>query len=247
MNNATAFDNYEISPCRRYKEPGKPGQFYFEPCNPSEADVWTLYGHIPDQGVEAIGDFSTLEFAEEVYCRITGQAFVSHEQNEARIRLMHAAPALLKALEPYAIEAKNRIFYAGACDSDETDTMNALFQPLLDAYRGAIARPAGADAVTVQIEGLMATNFIEDRESGEMNPVAVAVGAPIFGDHLCLWVSLDAIQQEIVLSKFIDWDGFDWCERGVVTKNVIAGKPKDRWFSDIGRNRNAFLLASSLR
>ena len=69
------FDAYEIAPCRRFEEPGKPGRFYFEPCEPAEADVWTLYGHIPGQGVEAIGDFDTREHAEDTYARITGQAF----------------------------------------------------------------------------------------------------------------------------------------------------------------------------
>lgn len=69
------FDNYEISPCKRHEEPDSPGQFYFEPCEPDEADVWTLYGHIPGQGVEAIGDFATLAFAEEVFSRITGAQY----------------------------------------------------------------------------------------------------------------------------------------------------------------------------
>jgi hypothetical protein len=41
-------------------------------CEPHEADVWTLYGHIPWRGIEAIGDFDTREHAEEVYARITG-------------------------------------------------------------------------------------------------------------------------------------------------------------------------------
>ena len=52
------FDNYEISPCARFEEPDVPGKFYYEVCEPEEADVWTLYGHIPGEGVQAIGDFS---------------------------------------------------------------------------------------------------------------------------------------------------------------------------------------------
>ena len=71
----TPFDDYEIGPCRRFEEPDKPGQFYFEPCDPAEADVWTLYGHIPGQGVEAIGDFGTDSHATEVYARITGRRY----------------------------------------------------------------------------------------------------------------------------------------------------------------------------
>jgi hypothetical protein len=69
------FDDYEIHPCTRTEEPDSPGHFYFEQCEPAEADVWTLYGHIPGQGVEAIGDFDTREHAEEVFARITGRPY----------------------------------------------------------------------------------------------------------------------------------------------------------------------------
>lgn len=69
------FDDYEIHPCRRFQEPDDPQRFYFEVCEPHEADVWTLYGHIPSQGVDAIGDFSSREFAEEIYARITGRSY----------------------------------------------------------------------------------------------------------------------------------------------------------------------------
>jgi hypothetical protein len=92
------FDNYEISPCRRYEEPGSPGKFYFEVCEPHEADVWTLYGHIPGQGVEAIGDFATREHAEETFQRITGIPFASAREVADRLRLMHAAPKMLESL-----------------------------------------------------------------------------------------------------------------------------------------------------
>lgn len=69
------FDGYEIEPCLRFEEPDRPGHFSFEPCSPAEADVWTLYGHIPGQGVEAVGDFPTREAAADVYARITGRRF----------------------------------------------------------------------------------------------------------------------------------------------------------------------------
>ena len=69
------FDNYEISPCRRYEEPASPGKFYFEVCEPKEADVWTLYGHFNGEGVQAIGDFTSREHAEETFSRIAGIPF----------------------------------------------------------------------------------------------------------------------------------------------------------------------------
>lgn len=69
------FDDYEIAPCRRLQEDGERVRFYYESCEPHEADVWTLYGHIPGEGVQAIGDFDTSEHAEEVFARITGRSY----------------------------------------------------------------------------------------------------------------------------------------------------------------------------
>lgn len=112
------FDNYEINPCRRFEEPDSPGRFYFEPCEPAEADVWTLYGHIDGQGVEAIGDFPTAADAEEIYFRITGQPFTGSYEADARLRLMHAAARLLEALR-LALTALNAAprFRVGDTDS----------------------------------------------------------------------------------------------------------------------------------
>ena len=91
------YDNYEISPCKRHEEPDSPGKFYFEVCEPREADVWTLYGHITGEGAQAIGDFDTREHAEEVYSRITGQAFPASYQSRDWLRVMHARQELLAA------------------------------------------------------------------------------------------------------------------------------------------------------
>jgi hypothetical protein len=92
------YDNYEISPCWRYEEPDSPGKFYFEVCKPEEADVWTLYGHISGEGVQAIGDFASRKAAEQVYTRITGLPFTGSYQSDDRLRVMHAGPKLLEAL-----------------------------------------------------------------------------------------------------------------------------------------------------
>lgn len=92
------FDNYEISPCRRYEQPDSPGKFYFEVCEPDEADVWTLYGHVNGDGVQAIGDFANREAAEEVFFRITGVKFRGSYEADSHLRVMHAGPKLLAAL-----------------------------------------------------------------------------------------------------------------------------------------------------
>src|SRR5271156_139778 len=92
------FDNYEISPCTRTEEPDSPGKCYFEVCEPHEADVWTLYGHINGEGAQAIGDFATREHAEETYFGITGQAFPGSCKSGDRLRVMHAGHKLLATL-----------------------------------------------------------------------------------------------------------------------------------------------------
>src|SRR5438094_9710227 len=50
------FDNYEISGSKVFDEDNGRNK-YFEPVEDSEADCWTLYGHIEGEGVTAIGDF----------------------------------------------------------------------------------------------------------------------------------------------------------------------------------------------
>jgi hypothetical protein len=92
------YDNYEINPCRRYEEPDSPGKFYFEVCEPHEADVWTLYGHIAGEGVEAIGDFTNRKDAEETFQRITGIPFSGSREVAAHMRVMHAGQKLLESL-----------------------------------------------------------------------------------------------------------------------------------------------------
>jgi hypothetical protein len=57
---------------------------FVEPCEPFEADFWTLYGHIPGEGVQAIGDFDTRQHAEEVFARITGCPHTEASRNRRR-------------------------------------------------------------------------------------------------------------------------------------------------------------------
>jgi hypothetical protein len=95
------FDHYEISPCVRLNDEGQPDPNgnTFEVCEPHEAHCWTLYGHIPGEGVLAIGDFATRENAEEVFQRITGIPFAETSVVQARLRVMHAGERLLGACD----------------------------------------------------------------------------------------------------------------------------------------------------
>lgn len=61
------FDAYEIHGCKEYDNA-------VEQVEDAEAQFWSLYGHIPGQGLECIGDFKNRQHAEEILRRITGAA-----------------------------------------------------------------------------------------------------------------------------------------------------------------------------
>lgn len=67
----TPYDAYEIHGVAFVNTRGT----ICEPVEDADADMWTLYGHVPGHGVEAIGDFRTREHAEEVFARITGRRY----------------------------------------------------------------------------------------------------------------------------------------------------------------------------
>lgn len=64
------FDGYEVHGVREY---GRGKNRHCEQVPDEKAQFWSLYGHIPGQGLECIGDFTTRAVAEEVYARITGR------------------------------------------------------------------------------------------------------------------------------------------------------------------------------
>ena len=51
------------------------GSTFCEPVGDDEATFWSLYGHAPGEVAICIGDFTSCADAEEVYARITGQAW----------------------------------------------------------------------------------------------------------------------------------------------------------------------------
>jgi hypothetical protein len=74
------FDRYEIHGVREF---GRGKSRHCEQVPDDEAQFWSLYGHIPGQGVECIGDFKSREFAEEVYARITGESYAGFSRTHA--------------------------------------------------------------------------------------------------------------------------------------------------------------------
>jgi hypothetical protein len=96
METLHVYDNYEISGCCRFDDGD--GRTFTETCVEEAAQFWTLYGHVNGEGVQAIGNFKSRVAAEQVFFRITGQPFTASYEASPRLRLMHAAPALLEAL-----------------------------------------------------------------------------------------------------------------------------------------------------
>ena len=71
-NLPTRFDAYVIHGMKEY---GKSGKRWCEEVTEDEATFWSLFGHIPGEGLDCIGDFETRELAEEIYARITGHSY----------------------------------------------------------------------------------------------------------------------------------------------------------------------------
>jgi hypothetical protein len=88
------FDAYEIHGCHEITENG---HTWTEQCEDSEAHFFTLYGHIPDGGVDSIGDFKTRELAEEILLRINPPAKAAASQLlgalEYFFNIMHDYPS----------------------------------------------------------------------------------------------------------------------------------------------------------
>lgn len=79
------FDAYEIHPCIILDTCKHTGRQNVEQCDDEkDADIFTLYGHIPNEGVMAIGDFINLDDAKEVYQRITGEAYDDYKLELSR-------------------------------------------------------------------------------------------------------------------------------------------------------------------
>jgi hypothetical protein len=81
------FDGYEIHGLKRLNAiPGheeEPEGIIIDNCEQvpdDEAEFWSLFGHIPGQGADCIGDFTTREHAEEIYARITGRPYGPRHQ-----------------------------------------------------------------------------------------------------------------------------------------------------------------------
>ena len=68
----TPFDDYEIHGVKEFHEAGVR---WCEQVSDRKAEFWSLFGHIPGQGLDCIGDFKTRRHAEEIYARITGRRY----------------------------------------------------------------------------------------------------------------------------------------------------------------------------
>ena len=53
------FDGLEIHPVRDLKADDPGDETWCEPCEPEEAQFWSVYGHLVEGGVECFEDFPT--------------------------------------------------------------------------------------------------------------------------------------------------------------------------------------------
>jgi hypothetical protein len=54
-----SFDGLEVAPCRDEMDPDAPEELgpCYEQCTREQAEIWSVYGHIPEGGVECLEDF----------------------------------------------------------------------------------------------------------------------------------------------------------------------------------------------
>jgi hypothetical protein len=63
------FDAYEVHGCAKFHSPKGD---YAEQVDDSQAQFWTLFGHVTGEGLHEVGDFRSRSAAEEVMQRIIG-------------------------------------------------------------------------------------------------------------------------------------------------------------------------------
>ncbi|WP_201750320.1 hypothetical protein [Tautonia marina] len=152
------FDNYEISGCQRLDDAGTPDPYgsITVTCDDDEAEFWTLYGHVQGERVEALGDYSSREAAEEVYQCITGQPFPNLYECDPHIRRMHLAAEAFALLERAASELE--IWQLGCGPEGDPDT-----QAILSDVRALFAMADGTgEAVPPSPREIAVSWAIED-------------------------------------------------------------------------------------
>jgi hypothetical protein len=242
------FDNYEIHGCRRidvdYSGVPDPSGSSVETCEDSEAQFWTLYGHINGQGVEAIGDFSSRKAAEEVYYRITGQPFSNSYEADDKLRLMHAAPKLRDALWaafPFVAQWSDWVY---ACEDygEKSDAIDRQYARMLEAYTEATGCQREEILARIAIDQIMQADWFQIDEIDERVVRAeydtVPDGFdPVVGDA---WSHLQKKEQEYALrmKDNVNWSGFSRDQIDRVIRNVIDGQPKEQWFLGVGNARS---------
>jgi hypothetical protein len=89
----TPFDAYEIHGMKRLPscqgQEEEPVGSVIDDCEQvpdDRAEFWSLFGHIPGQGLDCIGDFATRQHAEEVFARITGRPYTEPNRDRKRGR-----------------------------------------------------------------------------------------------------------------------------------------------------------------
>ena len=115
------FDNYEVHGIAEF---GRGRNRHCEQVPDDEAKYWSLFGHIPGQGLECIGDFKTRQLAEEIQARITGGRVPRQETTQEAIR--HLPP------DPECMNGKRSMWAAQSLSTFQAATGTDLEDALCD-------------------------------------------------------------------------------------------------------------------
>ena len=134
LSEDAVFDHYEIHGVRLDQDDD-----VFEQVDNGEAEFFSLYGHIPGEGYQCIGDFKSREAAETVYTRITGRRYAI--PNNVAGAAKQPLPSITRPVPPRVVASLNTIrdylwedearHYAETVDPDDfADDPTHIFQSL---------------------------------------------------------------------------------------------------------------------
>jgi hypothetical protein len=102
LSKDAVFTHYEIHGVRLDQDDD-----VFEQVDDGEAEFFSLYGHIPGEGYQCIGDFKSREVAETVYARITGRRYTI--PNNVVDAAKQPLPCITRPVPPRVVASLNTI------------------------------------------------------------------------------------------------------------------------------------------
>jgi hypothetical protein len=115
------FDNYEVHGVADF---GRGRNRHSEQVADDKAQYWSLFGHIPGQGLECIGDFKTRQQAEDILARITGAHASRSEPTREGLKILPP--------DPEGMNGRRSMWAAHALSTFQTVTRTEIEDSLSD-------------------------------------------------------------------------------------------------------------------